>query len=94
MLTVKYVDRDGIEWLTECKSVVSDFTIDGAPRVLVFDDIPDAHRSNSSGVYVDNGCASTSGPIGGPVVYVMNRFGATVATYHLARRAAAQAMAA
>lgn len=85
MLTVKYVDGDGIEWMTECKHVVADKTIDGAPRILVFDDIPDAHRSNSSGVYVDDGARSAHGPIAGPMVYVMNRFGSTVAKYQLQR---------
>lgn len=83
MLTVKYVDGDGVERLTECRHVVADRTIDGMPRVLVFDEIPDARGSNNSGIYVDEGMRSTNGQIGGPVVYIMNRFGATVATYRL-----------
>lgn len=83
MLTVKYVDGDGIEWLSECAYVVADRTIDGAPRVLVFDEMPDAFRANSSGVYCDDQRASAGGPLHGPTVYVMNRFGATVATYRL-----------
>lgn len=84
MLTVKYIDGDGIEWMTEAAHIVADQTIDGAPRVLIFDEIPNSHRSNSSGVYCDDHKRSSRGPALGPTVFVMNRFGATVATYRLA----------
>ena len=84
MLTVKYIDGDGIEWMSEAAHVVADRMIDDAPRVMIFDEIPNAHRSNSTGVYFDDKKRSARGLVQGPTVFVMNRFGATVATYRLA----------
>lgn len=83
MFTVKYIDGDGVEHISECSYVVMDRTPEGATRVMTFSEIPTVHCDNNSGVYVNNGAASSNGPALGPSVYVMNRFGATVATYRL-----------
>lgn len=85
MLTVKYINGDGEESLTEHKHVIADRTDSGAPRVLVFDETPNHDKCNHSGIYVDDQRRSSNGLVQGPTLYVMNRFGATVATYRLAR---------
>lgn len=88
MLTVKYVAPDGTESIKECLAVIADRTEhDGRPRVLTFDETPQWDKSNSNGVYVanDDECAQCIPltALSGPIVYVMNRFGATVAKYPL-----------
>lgn len=91
MLTVKFINRDGDEIIRECFAVVADRTEhDGSPRVLVFDEAPMHGNANHSGIYIDTrdddeADACTNGIYSGPVLYVMNRHGATVATYHLRR---------
>lgn len=83
MFTIKYVSPQGEENITECHSVILDRTEhDGSKRVLVFDEQPTLAKDNNSGVYCSPNCGSTSDLHSG-IVYVMNRFGATVATYRL-----------
>lgn len=83
MFTVKYVSPQGEENLSECHSVILDRTEhDGSKRVLVFNEIPTLAKDNNSGVFCSSNCDSTD-DIHGGIVYVMNRFGATVATYRL-----------
>jgi predicted subunit of tRNA(5-methylaminomethyl-2-thiouridylate) methyltransferase len=85
-LTIKYVSPTGEENIAESHSVVADRTEgDGRPRVLVFDEIPALHKGNNVGAYVGDLSGSTDAPLKthNGIVYVMNRFGATVATYRL-----------
>ena len=83
MFTIKYVGPDGSESITECAHVRQDRTSDGKIRVLVFDVHPSESGDNNSGVYCESECVSNACPPGAPVLYVMNRFGSTVATYRL-----------
>jgi len=94
MFTIKYVDGDGVENISNAEYVVADTfheleDSDGRPvgpakrRVMVFDEMPTVSGDNNNGVYCDNGCRSINGIGGGPVVYVMNRYGSTVAQYKL-----------
>lgn len=83
MLTVKFVAPDGEENIRECETVIADRTEhDGRPRVLVFDGLPMSDKANQSGMYVAPSEMCTDWMHSG-IVYVMNRFGATVATYRL-----------
>lgn len=85
MFTVKYVAPNGEENISEHRHVIADRT-DGEtpsrPRVLVFDEIPEEHKGNNSGVYVGPLERNTQWLHGG-IVYVMNSHGATVARYEL-----------
>jgi hypothetical protein len=84
MFTLKYVAPNGEENIRECHAVIADRTESGGhPRVLVFDEIPVLDKSNNSGVYCHPGESSNDLPGIHPTVYVMNRFGSTVATYRL-----------
>lgn len=84
MFTVKYIAPSGEENITECLSVIADRTSDGNARVLVFDEQPRLHKDNSAGVYVGLPAIPGEAPqMHDGIVYVMNRFGATVATYRL-----------
>jgi hypothetical protein len=77
MLTLKYIQQDGTETLSEFDSVISEFR-DGN-RVIY------AHRNDGGENCVQYGpilCGSAE-DVAVPTVYVMNRFGATVATYRL-----------
>jgi hypothetical protein len=85
MFTVKYVAPSGDEVIGEYEAVMSDRTEhDGRPRVLVFNDTPTSAKDNNVGVYVASDPAENEPPrMHSGVVYVMNRYGATVATYRL-----------
>lgn len=80
MLTVKHIDGDGVETIIEGAAVSFQHGVAG-DELSVFDTTD--KRNPAIAVISDNGCRSSCGPIGGPVVYVMNRFGATIATYKL-----------
>lgn len=87
MLTVKYVAPNGEEGIREHLSVIADRTEhDNRPRVLVFDDIPTQAKDNSAGIFVRQDAQTSDEEVArmhNGIVYVMNRFGATVATYRL-----------
>jgi hypothetical protein len=83
MLTVKFVAPDGEEIISEHLHVIADKTEhDGRPRVLVFDEMPDSSKCNHAGIYVAPDELNTQWLHRG-IIFVMNRYGATVAKYLL-----------
>lgn len=81
MFTIKYIDENGNENLSEHSHVVADRCDDGTQRIIVFDEIPTLACDNHSGIFVERR-ESNAGDMT-PRLFVMNRFGATVASYRL-----------
>lgn len=79
MLTVKYLQADGVETIGEYDRVTKERSKEG--ETVIF-----AHRNDGGEKCTQFGpilSGSSDDPFV-PTVYVMNRFGATVASYRLA----------
>lgn len=80
MFTVKHIDRNGGEYLVQCHSVVRERRSDGLTQII-------AYAENAlPGDYITSWCGDeeqrTSSLENRQTIYVMNKYGATVATYH------------
>lgn len=87
MLTVKHIANDGTETLVEGEKIEKVHTGDRFMDAIYVDrqpeDLADTTCPGRSARHTFRFGTGDDGPTPGPMVYVMNRFGATVATYHL-----------
>lgn len=84
MFTIKHIAADGNETMFECHQFVRERRSDGFTQFLAYDKNPLPCD------YIATWCGDESRSLAGllenrQTIYVMNRFGATVATYHFAQ---------
>lgn len=82
MLTLKYV-KGGEEYVSECYALKADRCDDGRRRIAAYES--EKLQDGPVGYFFGEGPVKFDGsrkPFSGDTLYVMNRFGATVATYH------------
>src|SRR5688572_4180843 len=79
MFTIKHVDLDGSEFLVECERFVTERRSDGFLQYLAYGPVGTPPEA-----YIASWCGDDNVPrdrLGWHTLYVMNRFGATVATH-------------
>lgn len=81
MFTVKHIDADGNEFALECRCYDVTRGAQGETRIMTYDT---AYRDPNEYTGLWCGKRVDFAPIGGLwTIYVMNRFGSTIATYHM-----------
>lgn len=79
MFTIKHIAADGTEGLVQCNTFARERRDDGFTQFMAYGENP------MPGEYIASWCGDeeqrTSDLLNRQTIYVMNRFGATVATY-------------